>query len=139
MKVGIPVWQSRVSPVFDCAERLLVVTVEHNAEASRIVESIAGPFISQKVGIINSLGINVLICGAISRPFALLIASSGVSIIPWISGQVDEVIRAFLEGELSDPRFLMPGCCRHGRSRRSGGGPGKRHRGPRSGPWWADL
>jgi len=36
--------------------------------------------------------------------------ASGINIIPWISGPTEDVLEAYLQGTLSHPNFLMPGC-----------------------------
>ena len=69
-------------------------------------------------------GVNVLVCGAISRPLASMVLSSGIDLIPWIAGDVEEIMKALIEGKISDPKFLMPGCCR-----------GRRRFGNRRGPF----
>ena len=74
--------------------------------------------------IIVKLGVEVLICGAISRPLAEMITDSGIRLIPFLSGDVEEVIQAFLAGNLPNSAFLMPGCCGRRRRFRSGRGRG---------------
>jgi predicted Fe-Mo cluster-binding NifX family protein len=58
----------------------------------------------------------VLICGAISRPLEAMLLSAGVEVIPQTCGPVEEVLKAFMSGKLTEKAFLMPGCC--GRRRR---------------------
>jgi predicted Fe-Mo cluster-binding NifX family protein len=62
--------------------------------------------------------VEVLICGAISRYFySLLINVAGIDVIPWVSGSIEEVLNAYMKGNLYRQKFLMPGCCWHkGRS-----------------------
>jgi len=127
MRVGIAIWQSRVSPVFDVAGRLLVVEVEKGREVARKEESIVDPFPPRKAQRLRELDVEVLICGAISRPLAELVVRAGVTVLPWIAGDAEEVLRCYLEGQLPDPRFVMPGgrwCWRAGwRRGRCWGGP----------------
>lgn len=76
---------------------------------------------------VAELGVNTLICGAISRPLETLLTSADVRVIPHACGPVEEVVRAFLTGRLVEDAFLMPGCCR-GRRRIRGGHRGGRRR-----------
>ena len=132
MKIAIPTWNGRVSPVFDTASRLLVVEITEESETARFETDISEHFLPSKSMRLTGLEIDTLICGAISRPLAAMITTAGITLIPWISGQVDEVLQAFLSNTLFDPRFIMPGCAspwskspggRHGR------GGGRRRRG----------
>ncbi|MDY7035833.1 MAG: hypothetical protein SV375_06685 [Thermodesulfobacteriota bacterium] len=56
------------------------------------------------------MGIEVLICGAVSNLFANTIESYGIRTIPFVVGPVDEVIDAYLTNGLCDSKFRMPGC-----------------------------
>lgn len=57
----------------------------------------------------------VLICGAISEVPARLIETSGIKLIPFISGDAKKVPESYADGRPIIPEFLMPGC---GKSRR---------------------
>jgi len=61
---------------------------------------------------IYSLNIDTLICGAVSRPFFRMLLSAGINIIPDISGDAESVLKAYLNGSIFHPRYLMPGCRR---------------------------
>jgi predicted Fe-Mo cluster-binding NifX family protein len=109
MKIAIPTWNGRVSPVFDTASRLLVVEAGDGGEYSRFETDISEHFLPSKVIGLTGLGVKTLICGAISRPLAFMVTNAGIRLIPWISGKVDDVLGAFLSGTLFDLRFTMPG------------------------------
>jgi predicted Fe-Mo cluster-binding NifX family protein len=123
MRVAIPFWNDRVSPVFDAARSVMVVDVENGVEQARRQETLQEEFPTRRARQLAQLGVNVLICGAISRPLAAMIAASGITLIPWTAGPVDEVLAAYLAGRLPDPRWIMPGC---GGKRRHRGGRGPR-------------
>ena len=124
MKVAITNHDGRVSPVFDVARRLVLVDMEQGREATRKEDVLDQVNPAARVQRIAKMGVDVLICGAISRPLQDMLTSSGVQVTPWVCGSVEEVLQAFLCGRLSDASFLMPGCC--GRRRRVHG-----HRGSR--------
>ncbi len=120
MKLALPINGDRISPVLDVARHFVVVDFQGNSKTSYrelVIESTAP---STKVKRIAALGVNVLICGAISRPLESMFISAGVRIIPNTCGAVEEVITAFLAGQLTERDFLMPGCQGHRRRRRQG-------------------
>jgi predicted Fe-Mo cluster-binding NifX family protein len=119
MNVAIPVWSERVSPVFDVAQRLLVVGVEEGREIARREHGISVAMPGQRARQVAELGVNVLICGAISRPLEAMLYAAGVRVVPQICGSCEEVLQAWLAGALDRPCFLMPGC-RGGGWRRQG-------------------
>lgn len=124
MKIGIPTWGGVVSPVLDAAAELLVVELGELGEVGRRTEPLAAGFVHRRAARVADLGIDLVICGALSRSFAEQLAELGVRVVPWISGRVEEVLQAFVRGELTERRFQMPGCCGRGgrRLRRGGGG-----------------
>ena len=126
MRVCIPTWGGRVSPVFDVAKRVLLVDAEDGTEVSREETGIPDAQPARRVGRLAELGVNMLICGAISAPLEAMLLSAGVHVVAHACGPVEEVLRAFLAGRLADGAFLMPGCCGQRRRARSC------HRGGRS-------
>ena len=116
MKVAVPVWEGRVSPVFDTARRLAVLDVDGGKTLSRHEETLADEPTAMRVSRLVTMGVEVLVCGAISRAVAEMVGASGIRLIPFVSGDVEEVIQAFPRGDFPSPAFLMPGCCgrRHG-------------------------
>ena len=117
MKVAIPHWQGRVSPVFDVASHVLLVDVDAGAERRRqdVYLDADGP--RARASLLADLGADVLACGAISRQQETALSAAGVRVIPYICGDMEEVLMAFTNGRLGEDGFLMPGRC--GRRRRS--------------------
>ena len=119
MKIAIPVWEKGISPVFDTASRLLVVEVEDQKETSRFEIYLDEQDFSRRCVRIRNLGIDILICGAISRPYSRMLMASGIKVIPELSGQAGDVLNAYLQGNLfSSSRFQMPGCKKSRRRRK---------------------
>lgn len=121
MKIAIPIWEGKVSPVFDTALRLLVVEVEGKKEASRYIYYIGEQDLTQKCRHIRTLEVDLLICGAVSHPFLQMLLASGLEVIQQISGKAEDVLDAYLKGNIFNARFLMPGCKRNRCGRGKGG------------------
>jgi predicted Fe-Mo cluster-binding NifX family protein len=117
MRVAIPLWQGRVSPVFDEASRLLLVDVFEKQEQHRQEESLIARNPFDRAQALPKLGVDLLICGMISQTQQTALASAGIRIIPHICGPMEEVIAAFLDGRIETGALLMPGC--RGRKRMS--------------------
>jgi len=120
MRIAIPIADDRISPVFDVAQRLLVVETEGGSEQERAEVPIDQRALEARAQRVAEIGADVLICGAISRPLQWLLLSAGGEVVPQTCGHVEEVLRAFLAGQLVGDAFVMPGCC--GRRRRFRGG-----------------
>jgi len=120
MRVAIPISDGRISPVFDAARRLVLVDVDNGREVRRTEEGLEEPELAPRARRVAELGADVLICGAISRPLEAMLLSAGVEVVPQTCGQAEDVLRAFISGQLTEQAFLIPGCC--GRRRRFRGG-----------------
>jgi predicted Fe-Mo cluster-binding NifX family protein len=72
----------------------------------------------ERVNRLGELGVQVLLCGAISRPLERMIRASGVKVIPCLRGSIEEIIGAYLNGDIDVNErvtcmvfsvFLIPG------------------------------
>jgi len=125
MRAAIPVSDGRISPVFDAARRLLLVDIENGREVWRTEQIVEESDLSPRARRVAESGAEVLICGAISRPLEAMLSSAGVEVIPQTCGLVEDVLKAFISGRLTERAFVMPGCCgrrrRYARGRHAGG------------------
>ena len=110
MKAAFTVWNNRIAPVFDVARQIRVV----EAECGRVIREeevvLKNDTASGKAGELSGLGVNALVCGAISRSMANLVAACGIQVVPFVASDLREVIGAWLCGKISDGLFAMPGC-----------------------------
>ena len=126
-RLAIPIWSGRVCTVFDFSQRLLVVDFEGNKELERKEYALENLPSMIRASRLLRLNVQVLICGAVSSSLAGLVSNYGIRIIPFICGDIDEVLNAYITGSLADPRFRLPGCTP------TPGGYWKGHRGFRGG------
>ena len=108
MRIAIPIWEDRISPVFDAATRLMILEIESNKELGRLeIAMDAEEELHNRFKLIDELDIDCIICGAISRSFLEKLNGLGIKIIYGISGKVDDVLSAYLNNKPFE--FLMPG------------------------------
>ena len=110
MKIGITVWKNRISPLFDSAQMLLIAEIKNGTITGKHYEPFHLDFPSSKAIRICNLGVRVVICGAVSHFLANMIEAYGIRIIPFVAGDVNKVIDAYLKGNLPAMKFQMPGC-----------------------------
>jgi predicted Fe-Mo cluster-binding NifX family protein len=109
MRLAIPVSSGRISAAFDFARHVLLVEYEDGREVSRAEFLLEEEIPVNRARRLESLGVRVLICGAISWSLTEHLASAGIDVIPFVSGTVEEVLVAYLAGEVESAQFLMPG------------------------------
>ena len=54
LRIAVPVWEGRVSPLLDVAERLLVVDVDAGQEVSRSLEGVGPGVLPQLVAMVKA-------------------------------------------------------------------------------------
>ena len=126
MRVVLATWNGRISPVLDVARQVLLLDVEGGRVVARREETLPGTEPEAQAGRLASLTPHTLICGAVSRPMADLLAATKMRVIPFTAGAVEDVVAAWLAGELPSAVLAMPGCCGR-RSRGHGGKAGGLH------------
>ena len=110
MRIAIPIWDNKVSPVMDTASNLLIIETDGQKESARFEVYLEEQDISRRCHRIQGLEIDVLICGAICRSLAGMLLASDIHIISEISGLVEDVLKAYLQGTLADSKLFMPGA-----------------------------
>jgi len=105
MKVAMAHWQDRISPVFDVADHLLLLEVEGRRESGRKSLRLAGLNPFERVKTLSELGVDVLLCGAISLALEKAIIGAGIRVVGFLGGELENVIQAFLDGNLDDARI----------------------------------
>ena len=110
MRIAIPIFGPRVSPRFDCAPSLLLFRVENGkvVEQGEVSLSELAPW--QRLGRVQELGIQIMICGGIDGYSARLLEAQQIQVFAWIAGEAEEAIKTFLRGELKSGLSLCPGC-----------------------------
>jgi predicted Fe-Mo cluster-binding NifX family protein len=120
MKIAVTAWEDRVSPVFDTARQVTFFEVaDHHAKTAGEMQ-LGDEDPARRIQRLKDMGVDAIICGAISQPVAASVQVAGIRLIPFVAGPVVDVLKAYLEGTLTAPAFRMPGCC--GARRRFRGG-----------------
>jgi predicted Fe-Mo cluster-binding NifX family protein len=120
VKVALTIWNGRISPVVDVSRKILILDIDHGDVTGWREEVLEGIDPAQKAGKLAEWQVREFICGAISRPLAGLFAAYGIRTIPFIAGDAEEVIKAYLARQLPNRGMAMPGCCGGGRRRYPG-------------------
>lgn len=112
MKIAIPYWQGRVSPVFDASDSIVVIDIERGHERRRDNFRLASSEPVRRAQEVAALGAEMVLCGAVSRTLESALIGAGVRVKGFICGDLDALVEAFLTGKLSDTCFQMPGANR---------------------------
>lgn len=132
MRVAIPEHLGRIAPVFDWCRRILIVYRTREGEEFVGEEDWSALPTHNRPARLKELTVDLVICGGISCWLEDRIGEQGIGLIPWIAGDVRDVLTALRCGRISDPQYAMPGrVCWRGRfrGRRHGNAVHRRQRG----------
>ncbi len=127
MKSGITIWNDRIAPVFDVAGTVLVLDTANPAVTGETKVLPQSPF--AKIEALAQSGVEILICGAISRPLLRAACAAGLKVVPFAAGSVAEVVQALRSGAIEAVAGTMPGCGCHQRGRQNQATPRQHGRG----------
>ena len=118
--IAVPVFQDRVSPLMDVSNRYMIYEAEDGEIKQRISISLNTDGESQRVEKLKEIGVNTIICGAVSGYVAHIVDEKGMRLISMIYGPIEEIIDQYLANSLASYCPGSTGCAnrkrkRHGR------------------------
>ncbi len=117
--IAVPVFQDRISPLMDVSNRYMIYETEDGEIKQKIDINLNADAEPQRVEKLKDIGVDTIICGAISGYVAGIVGEKGMRLLPMIYGPIDEVIDSYLHNTLGS---YCPGptdCA--GRKRKSRG------------------
>jgi predicted Fe-Mo cluster-binding NifX family protein len=85
----------------------------YSVEEGRVVDQIDFPIRSRepldRVRLLRDQQVDTIICGGVQDVFEDLLRASGVSLVSWVTGNIDDLLADYLHGR------LKPGCHQRGR------------------------
>ncbi len=113
LKIAITIWGNRISPVFDASANLLVAEIENSVVVNKTFKTIPPDTPENLVSLLNSLGVTVLICGAISQKASDTIVQNRIELISFVTGNTDKFLERLALTNGIEKAFMMPGCSTH--------------------------
>lgn len=124
-KAAFAVWMNRIAPVMDVAETVCLVESDGVSIPGRKLCKLPSEHPSALAMFLKRIDARILVCGAVSNGLLRLLESQGIEVVPFIAGDLDTVIDAWLDGRLPDRALMMPGCIA-GRAGKGCRGPGRK-------------
>lgn len=112
MKVAFTEWRGRVAPVFDVAQTVLMVETETSDNTRERLMDLPPGSPSTKVLFLTEQNVDVLVCGAISRPVREMAKANHILVHSFVAGDIQDVVDAWMHDRLDQARYSMPGCRR---------------------------
>jgi predicted Fe-Mo cluster-binding NifX family protein len=109
MKIAIPTFGNRVSPRFDCAQSVLMVTVDdgHLGEREGMAASSWAPY--ERINKLVEFGVGAVVCGGIDCWSSESLESAGITIFAGVTGEIEDALAAFVQGDLYSENAIVGG------------------------------
>ena len=98
--IAVPVFQNRVSPLMDVSNRYMIYETKDGEIKQRIDISVNADGEPQRVEKLKEIGVNTIICGAVSGYVAHIVGEKGMRLLSMIYGPIDEIIEHYLKNSL---------------------------------------
>ncbi len=115
MKIALSQYGDKIATACDFADTLSVVEL---ASGARHTLDLCGLVLPARAAAMADAGIELLICGAISRNLEAMLYYSGIEVISGVTGGCNEILSAYRNGNLENARYRLPGCRQCRRRRR---------------------
>ncbi len=120
MIVCLACYENRLAAIFENAAEYKFFKVSDSGEICPAGHlSLPSKDPTDRTSAIMACGVSILICGAVCCQTRKAIETTGMQLIPFMKGAVEEVLQAFSENRLHS--MVMPGCRRQMRCRGESG------------------
>lgn len=110
MRVAIPRFGETVAPCFEYSATIAIFTLAGRTVVEEKDFCLQSRDAVDRLRLLRDQGVDLLICGGVQEFLQDALEESGITVISWVSGSVDDLVRSFVVGELT------PGTTRPGRT-----------------------
>lgn len=104
-RIAITIFNERVAPRLDSAEKLILVTTDEGEVKSRELVLLREVDPLRKIDIIFKLKPDVLICGGLTEICEYKLSHSNIKVISWVQGNTDYILSLCLRNKFIDGGF----------------------------------
>ena len=104
------VWGQRISPVFDSARTLMIVEIDGKSVVGTAHLAFDPERPLELVQMLLRQRVVLVICGAVSEQPAAMLEAAGIRLMPFVAGDVDQVLDRLIKRRSLGAEFRMPGC-----------------------------
>ena len=99
MRIALSVFNGKISPRFDVAPVLRLYEIKKRKITNEKEISCEGWNDIERVRRLKEMGVEVLVCGGIPNDLFETLLNNNISVVPWVTGNVQDVLKKFLRKE----------------------------------------
>jgi predicted Fe-Mo cluster-binding NifX family protein len=101
VKVAIPRFGEFVAPCFEYSATIAIFITRGRQIVDQTDFRLQSRDPVDRVRLLRDQGVETLICGGVQDRFEDLVVASGIRVVSWVSGRVEELLKLFLDGRLA--------------------------------------
>ena len=109
MKIAVPAFGEMIAATFDFAGEIVILDCVDSAIVNKQRSVFIEEYLPLRAAKLKELGIEVVICGAISNPAIVILQHHAIRVIAGIAGVIDTVTSEFLNGNSTLLLYRLPG------------------------------
>ena len=110
MKVAIPRMGETVAPCFEYCATMAIFTVAESGAVEQVDFPLKSREPFDRIRLLRDQKVDALISGGMQAFYEDLLKASGLEVVSWVSGLIDDLLALYLRGELL-PGTELPGDC----------------------------
>jgi predicted Fe-Mo cluster-binding NifX family protein len=115
LKIAIPRFEESVAPCFEYSATMAIFTVDGMEVVDQIDVPIRSRVEFDRIRLMREHGVDTVICGGVQEVYEDMLRATGVRVVSWVTGNVEDLLHDFLRGR------LRAGSGRLGQQRRETG------------------
>lgn len=111
MKIAMPRLGESVAPCLEYSATIAIFTVEEG----RVLDQLDFPISSRdpldRIRLLRDQQVDVIICGGVQDVFEEMLRGTGIRLLTWVDGNIEDLLNLFLQGLLvsgNRPRHPRP-------------------------------
>ena len=100
VKVAIPRMGESVAPCFEYCATMAIFTIVDGAVTDQIDFPLCSKDPFDRVRLLRDQEVDTIICGGVQDTYEDVLRTSGLRVISWVSGNVDDLLDLYLHGQL---------------------------------------
>ena len=117
MNICLAAYRDRIASLLETSNRLIMIRPPDYEMSQLQSIPISNSAHNEILQILRANSVSTLICGAISGCVWDFFKANNIEIVPWITGNIGDVVAALRSNSLLSSNLIMPGCRKRSRFR----------------------
>ena len=101
LKIAIPRMGEIVAPCLEYSATIAIFSVEDGRVTGQLDFPLSSRNPLDRIRLLRDQKVDAIICGGVQDVFEDLVRASGIRLISWVSGNIEELLSLFLKGRLA--------------------------------------